>query len=402
VSSETRKLLFIAWDGPHVTYMEGLFLPILARLQDEFEIHVVQFSWQDEARKERLTSWCKENGVKFVHRKVGLKPLAPIGKYISVWRGAFFLLQYIWRHRIDIVMPRSTMPARMIQIVRYFNRSFKLVFDADGLPIEERVEFAGLRFGSLRYKALKRTEKNTIGMSDIVLTRSRRAADYLSQQHHADRQKFAVVSNGRDIDFFKPVSIDIRNSIRNQLGLSARSFVLIYVGSMGPQYGVEQMIALHQEMRKNFDDTFLLLISPNVQYLKEQQIELDERVRVISAPFAEIVAYLSVGNVALAIRRASPAMMGVAPIKIGEYLLMGLPVIASAGIGDTEDLLKVERCVHILPDYSHASLKNALNWIMSVRLNEDFNKMARKLGEERFSIEQSVRLYKQALRDASD
>ena len=33
-------------------------------------------------------------------------------------------------------------------------------------------------------------------------------------------------------------------------------------------------------------------------------------------------------------------MQGVAPIKLGEYLLCGLPVISSKGIGDTDAILE--------------------------------------------------------------
>ena len=48
------NLLFVTWDGPQVTYLEGLFLPILrGLLAHGVRSHVIQFSWapRDSVRK---------------------------------------------------------------------------------------------------------------------------------------------------------------------------------------------------------------------------------------------------------------------------------------------------------------------------------------------------------------
>ena len=72
--------------------------------------------------------------------------------------------------------------------------------------------------------------------------------------------------------------------------------------------------------------------------------------------FNEIPMYLSAADIAFSLRIPRYSMRGVFPIKLAEYLLMGLPVITSKGIGDTEDLLKDAPGVFIFNHFSKTFL----------------------------------------------
>jgi glycosyltransferase involved in cell wall biosynthesis len=398
MNAPSKKLLFIVWDGPYVTYLEGLFIPIFDRLQPQYELHIVQFSWDDAVRQNRITDLCKQRDIRYKHVTVFTKPITFLGKYLTLFRGTFFLANYIRRHNIDIVMPRSTMPAQLVLWVRYFTRKFKLVFDADGLPIEERVEFARLRRGSFRYKQLKNIERKIIHLADRVLTRSKRAINYLGEQHTVDVNKFSVVSNGRDESFFVKQSPTDISILKQKLKIPEQALVIAYVGSLGPQYGVEQMLFVHTQLVKRIPHTYLLILANNAEYMASFSSPTNVIIRAVG--FHEIPLYLSIANVGLAIRKSSLAMMGVAPIKLGEYLLMGLPVIASAGIGDTEELLSYKPCVHILDSYKEKDLLKAINWIKDLHQLENMKQISEQasmLGVQLFSIQKSVDDYRKVL-----
>ena len=58
-------------------------------------------------------------------------------------------------------------------------------------------------------------------------------------------------------------------------------------------------------------------------------------------------------EVITALRRSSFSMRAVAPIKLGEYLLCGLPALASPGVGDTDAIaadagLLLDRLDHVV------------------------------------------------------
>jgi hypothetical protein len=106
------------------------------------------------------------------------------------------------------------------------------------------------------------------------------------------------------------------------------------------QYGFDEMKTVFSEFYKINSNTVFLILTGNVQFAIDRiPFELLEKCIVKSVPFEEIPNYLSVADIAFAIREPKLSMKGVAPIKLGEYLLMGIPTIASAGIGDTEQIL---------------------------------------------------------------
>ena len=398
---KARKILFIAWDAPHTRYLEGLFAPIFEKLAQlhHYEIHVMQFSWAQQREVDRLKNLCEAKGLYYVHVPVVIKPHPFIGKYITLLRGSSIIKRYISLHKIDIVMPRSTMPAKMLLSLSDKDRSFKIVFDADGLPIEERVDFAGLKKGSMRYRALKRIERKTLYLADRVLTRTQRAVDLLRTQHGVERKKFFIVENGRDPQQFRRQNTARINSIKQKLSIPAAALVLVYCGSLGPQYGIDEMLCIQKHLIDRGCLSYLLLIATNPGYVENGAILNVPNVIVIQVSFQEVPDYLSVADIGLAIRQPSFSMQGVAPVKLGEYLLMGLPTIASTGIGDTAEMLAEKDFVFLLPDHQPDALTNAAGWVVRVAKKEDMKVAARQFGEQYFGLGAAVESYHHALRD---
>ena len=335
-----KNLLFITWDGPKTSYMEGLFMPILNQVQTQskYGIHIVQFTWAAPEKIAITQNAANELQLIYTHREVIRKPIAVLGNIITIFKGILFLKKYIKNNNITIVMPRSTMPAIMVN--RIAKQNLKIVFDADGLPIEERVDFSGLSRKSKHYLFFKKEENKMLELADGVLTRSHEAIKIHSQTiGNTDLEKFSVVLNGRNTDFFKPNTSE-REKMRKELSISEQAKVLVYCGSLGPQYGWDEMLAIFSKYQGENPKALFLILTFNLAFAKERiPNELKESIIVKTVPFAEVPNYLSAADVAFAIREPKFSMQGVAPIKLGEYLLMGIPTIASLGIGDTEQIL---------------------------------------------------------------
>lgn len=335
-----KNLLFITWDGPKTSYMEGLFMPILSQVQTQskYGIHVVQFTWAAPEKIAITQNAANELQIIYTHREVIRKPIAVLGNIITIFKGIRFLKKYIKNNNITIVMPRSTMPAIMVN--RIAKQNLKIVFDADGLPIEERVDFSGLSRKSKHYLFFKKEENKMLERADGVLTRSHEAIKIHSQTiGNTDLEKFSVVLNGRNTDFFKPNTSE-REKMRKELSISEQAKVLVYCGSLGPQYGWDEMLAIFSKYQGENPKAQFLILTFNLAFAKERiPNELKESIIVKTVPFAKVPNYLSAADVAFAIREPKFSMQGVAPIKLGEYLLMGIPTIASLGIGDTEQIL---------------------------------------------------------------
>lgn len=437
-----KNLLFITWDGPQTSYMEGLFMPIFQEIakQGDYKFHVVQFTWADDEKIAHTKVAADKMGITYSAWPVLRKPNIAIGSLLTVLTAAGKIKKYIRENNIHIVMPRSTFPAMIVNQINssFASRAFfpfrglrgasffpfrglrgsaffpfrglrggkvpfrgfrgKLIFDADGLPIEERIDFAGLKKESFQYKLMKSAETKMLKCADAVITRSQKAIDiHIAHIGESYRSKFSVVFNGRDKNRFayRP---HLREEVRQELGLKDE-LLFVYAGSLGPQYCLNEMLEIFQAYAEKHLTKFLILTG-NTEFA-EQNISMELKAHVIlkSVPAEKVSFYLNGGDVAFGLRKPTFSMQGVAPIKLGEYLLCGLPVIASKGIGDTEKILEnFEECylydhsIGLLPQIAH--IKN----FVEKAIFANRNKIAQK-AQHYFSLEAAAESYLKAIKN---
>jgi glycosyltransferase involved in cell wall biosynthesis len=87
-------------------------------------------------------------------------------------------------------------------------------------------------------------------------------------------------------------------------------------------------------------------------------------------------------------------MQAVAAIKLGEYLLCGVPVLASGGIGDSDELI-TDGIGYLLSEMSPEALDAAADWfLMTVLIDrEGFRQRSRDSGLDHFALKASVDVY---------
>jgi glycosyltransferase involved in cell wall biosynthesis len=376
--------------------MEGLFMPILSQVQSQsqFKFHIVQFTWGTSERVAITQKAAQELQLVYTARTIVRKPIAVIGNLFTLYKGILFLKKYIKENNISIVMPRSTIPAVMVN--RIPKGDFKVAFDADGLPLEERLDFSRLSRNSKQYRFLKNEENKMLVRADTVLTRSQDAVKiHLATLKYKNPEKFSVVLNGRSTAFFKPDASERENK-RKELKISSQTKVFVYCGSLGPQYGWDEMITIFRNYHEKNPNALFLILTGNVAFANERiPNDLKQSIIVKTVPFEDVPKYLSVADVAFAIREPKFSMRGVAPIKLGEYLLMGIPTIASVGIGDTEQIINsIPNCFL----YNHQNPKRIDNAVAFIEILGDINfEEIRKYAIPFCSIEKSAESYCNAL-----
>lgn len=374
--------------------MEGLFLPIFNEIKkaDSIDFHVVQFTWADEKKTKSIREIADSFGIHYSTYTIRRKPIAILGSMLTLIKGKSFLQRYIDKHCINIVMPRSTMPAVMVNRLKLKN--CKILFDADGLPLEERVDFSGLSKTSKQYQWLKKEEIKLLRSADGVLTRSQKAIEvHLKNIGNQFRNKFTVVFNGRNPEFFQP-NIAQKAIVRKKLGIPEDNFVFVYCGSLGPQYGWEEMISIFKQCYKRNQKTNFLILSGNPEFATTRIPEsLQNNIIIKNVPFAVVPNFLAAADIAFAIRKPTFSMQGVAPIKLGEYLLMGLPTIASAGIGDSEALLEGVSGTFLFHHNDTQAVEKAVTFAANLK---DDAALIRETGKKYFSLEKSAESYQTA------
>jgi glycosyltransferase involved in cell wall biosynthesis len=393
-----NKILFITWDGPQTNYLESLFFPIFAGIQQDtkWQFHVVQFSWAEKAKHKQIAALAKRKNISYCHFSVIRKPHPLLGTLFTIVNGIGFLKNYIQHQEINMLMPRSILPSLMAKEVKKKYPELKIIFDADGLPLEERVDFNGLNPNGLQYVYLKKQETHMLKMADLVLTRSKKATQiHLNTMGKGSGSKFFKVSNGRDKTIFN-LDDSQRQNFRKKLGLSPDQLLLVYCGSLGAPYGWDSMVMIFKTLLQTKPNSIFLILTQEDAYLKNRiPTTIQPQVRIIKGPFVDIPAWLNASDLAFAIREPRFSMQGVAPIKLGEYLLMGLPTIASKGIGDTEEILFDRPFVHLFDHQKQGEVEQVILWVE----NQDFSKKEaiREFAIQHFTLERSIEDYKKAL-----
>lgn len=340
-----KKVLFITWDSDQTNYLESLFLPIFEGIQKQgdYKFLIAQFSWASKSEVIRIKNLAMEKNLDYFHLSVNRFPHPFIGTILTTLGGAFKLKNLISREDVKILMPRSTMPALMINRLQSWikSKNLQVIFDADGFPLQERVDFTGMNSKSLQFRFLKKQETQLLHHANAVLTRSNRAIE-IHLQNHPDlkRFRFFKVRNGRDSNFFK-VDEEVRIKLRAELKYSDEDQVWVYTGSLGPAYAWNQLIEIFRYFIAQNEPVKLLILTKNLSFLKDRiPGDLLSRIQIHNIDYKKIPDYLNVGDLGISLRTPSPSLSGLFPIKLGEYLLTGLPILASIQVGDTEELIK--------------------------------------------------------------
>lgn len=210
----------------------------------------------------------------------------------------------------------------------------RYVFDFHGSIPEERVLIGVWKKDSVKFRMAKKLEVKIASGAKANVAISSKALEYLGCK--ADEVKNLVIPCGINFDP-NSVTIDVREENRKKLGLQNR-FVVLYSGSVSPwnDYNeIKRVIGIIREVKKNF---MLLILSKDsgetiTNFVKQLGLTSDQYT-CLSLEHNEVHFYTSCGDLALLVRKKSIVNKISSPMKFGEYIGAGVPVLISSEIGD--------------------------------------------------------------------
>lgn len=381
------RLLFITWDGPQTSYLTGLFLPILDGLaRSGYSPHILQFTWGADEKIADTKKICFSRGIPYRAVRVR-RAFGSAGSFFTAVIGSRAIWRAVRDWKINILMPRSLMPAIAVICMGHI-RDLQIVFDADGFAADERADFLGLSRNSITFRVLKWAERYMVKSADSVMVRTSKAVDLFCANLGVSPEKFFVVTNGREshlYDGVRPFRPD--NSLR-----------LCYVGSIGAQYLPDLMLTLSHKLYASLSSITLDIFTGDVHDAKLALARADFLdtgwIKVSQLELSDVPSALKSCDLAFALRKQCFSSQGVAPIKIGEYLMAGLPIIGTAGIGDVEPLIQAG----VMFPYSGDD-DAVVRWVTEQFLPNKLHlaNEATRLGTKLFGIEHSIKGYELAI-----
>jgi glycosyltransferase involved in cell wall biosynthesis len=90
-----------------------------------------------------------------------------------------------------------------------------------------------------------------------------------------------------------------------------------------------------------------------------------DRIFVTGVPRDEVPHYLAISSLSVMFFQADAALAGCFPTKLSEVFAFNIPVIANSGVGDLEDLLRLElNCSVVVDEFTPEVLGRAIDDVL--------------------------------------
>ena len=347
---DTAKVLYITYDGLTDPLGQSQVLPYLMGLSSRGH-RITILSCEKSAAMERegaaIRSQCEAAGIDW-------RPLS-YHKIPPILSSAFDLMmlrrEAVRLHRsrgFDLVHCRSYIPAGAGFHLKRRN-GVRLLFDMRGFWPEEKTEGGSwnLRNPVFRhvYRHFKRLERRLLIEADAIvsLTEAGKAELLRRSELRGEAERIAVIPCCVEVDHFTLAGLDSRSSARLALGIDQNASVLAYLGSLGGNYMLAEMLDFFRVYRTRHPGARFLFITRESPHAIEERATrqgLDPRELAIqAAPHSDVPHLLAAADLGIAFKQPSFSALGCSPTKLGEMLSVGLPIVANKGVGDVAETL---------------------------------------------------------------
>jgi glycosyltransferase involved in cell wall biosynthesis len=228
-----------------------------------------------------------------------------------------------------------------------------LIFDAHELPLVEPTTTRWRRLNALAIRVLKLM----MPRCQAVITVSPPIAQELQRIYGGPTP--VLIRNVPE--YQTPVPSD---RLRRHLGLSAQTRIALYQGNLQPDRGLDRLV----HAAKFLDpDIVIVLMGRNVMGDSLQKLiaqeGVAERVKILPAvPYAELLEWTTSADIGLIIysRSHSLNVQMCLPNKLFEYLMAGLPVLASS-LDAVADILQTYAVGNVVPSLEPEAVGRAIS-----------------------------------------
>ncbi len=282
-------------------------------------------------------------------------------------------------------------------------KSLPFVFDMRGFWADERVEG---KIWSLKnpifqliFNYFKKKELEFVSKAAAVVSLTHAAKIQIQKWNISDRSKkhIFVIPCSADFDLFDVASSEEKILARKQAGFDQNEFVLVYLGSLGTWYMLEEMLDLFVVLKSQLPQSKFYIITNDSKELvlklaNDKGISLDSIV-IDSAQRAEVPHKLAAADWGISFIQPSYSKKASSPTKMGELLAMGIPLIVNSKVGDVKEIIEQTKGGLCIDEFSVESFTKVVQQVRNeARLSSP---AIRELSKGIYSLQNAVSTYQQ-------
>ena len=339
------KALYLSYDGLTDPLGQAQILPYLLGLEQQGMGFVI-ISFEKKvaflAHKQHVHKQLEGRDIQWIPLSYTKKP-AVFSTLYDLWRMKRAAKKSLSSAH-TIIHCRSYLP---MLVAMSIHQGRKVIFDMRGLWADERVD------GNLWpqhkplyrwiYRYFLRKEKEFVQHSDALVSLTHDGIKALSERYGSSilENKSTVIPCCVDSELFQPENPPL--NLKRSLGIPEEGKVLIHVGSVGTWYRLDQELVFFNALSA-LDPTWYFLIltkdTTAATSIVNSNQSLSSRVVIHSAPHHEVPSFFNLAQASIQFIEPAFSKRASSPVKLGESLAMGVPVIANAGIGDSQALIQ--------------------------------------------------------------
>jgi glycosyltransferase involved in cell wall biosynthesis len=293
------------------------------------------------------------------------------------------------RHRPKVVHSRSSVSAAIALALSALCR-IKFLYDADARLSEEYTDYGHWSHDSREFRVTAWIEAQARKRAHSIVVLSEKLRDDFKQKFGV-RAPVEVIPCCVDMEAFR-FNPATRESRRKELCLGDER-LFVYVGKAGARCLVDEMFDFFKVAQARLDSSARLLIlsgeEPEVFHrTAERQGVSRDHYCVKYVGREKVSEYLAASDAGLAFIRSAGCERGSSPIKIGEYLAAGLPVVMTERIGDYSEWVAQHHLGAVIGTLDREHYREAVRSLMGIwAKGNSFKAECRKFAETKISIE---------------
>jgi glycosyltransferase involved in cell wall biosynthesis len=391
----------LAERDPHVLYVvywgaleplgQALVLPAVTRLAGlGARITLVTFEKPaDTARSaevEKVEGYLRAAGVRWLPLGYHKRPKVP-ATALDVAHGVARGVLERLRIRPDVVHAR-TFVGGLIGLPLSRLTGASLIYHNEGFYPDEQVDAGFWRQDSAPHRIARGLERRLYRRADAIFSLSERGKGVIELLDgvRATRTPVLVVPSCVDLDHFVP---------QEHAGGRNGSLRLVYVGSVGGRYLVDRVGRFAHVARTERPDTRLELLTPTGHDVVRSTLassELpDDAWSSKFVPYERLPDELARQDAGLCFHSHGLSAAGGSSTKVGEYWAMGLPVIATPGLADVDDIIRSERVGVVVRDHCDDAYRAGLEELRILLEDPKLSDRCRAAAERHYGLEDACR-----------
>jgi glycosyltransferase involved in cell wall biosynthesis len=210
------------------------------------------------------------------------------------------------------------------------------------------------------------------------------------QEKGVPRRKISLVSNGVDVEFFKPRP---RASYITEKFRLEDKFVVSYTGNIGLAQGFDTIFDCAESLKNEKDIIFVLVgdgVSKKKNMARARERGLENVLFLEAQPKSEISAFLSATDVCLVPMKKTELHLITIPAKLYENMASGKPIILSVDGEARQILERAGAGIYVEPENAQQMADAVLRLYRNPELVKEYGRNARKYVVDHYSRSQQA------------